>query len=142
LTIPGVGAVSAAQIAEAAGFSVAGAGVLIGMVSESTVAAWAIGITGLGMAAVSVYARYRETRRNQDVEDERALADSRAKLVSELRDDLKAALESKAELQAIAAERMAIIHTLRATCVHHDQCPVRILDQRGQLDPPSKDSEA
>lgn len=121
-------------------FALTAAGTLLAAVTDSDLAAWTLGLTGVGMATLSIFQQYRRIRRTEDVEDERQLSDSRLRRIQEISDDLEQLRKRAHAAEVLAAERMAVIETLRATCPHHETCPVGVLQRAEKSGRPDGDS--
>ena len=118
-------------IGQVFGLVVASAGALVGAIGEQDAGVWVVIFTGLSIAAISTYQRFRKAKREEDMADEKALADSRLKLIRDLTEDVRG-LTARAEnaeracriAESHAAALTATVNVLRHTCPHKESCPV------------------
>jgi hypothetical protein len=115
----------------ATGLASTWAGSLLAFIQGNDLTALALGVTGLGVAGVAVYQRFRQTKREEDKADIELRAASRqhaleaqAKEIETLRVDVDQERMLRIQMQELAASRQKLIDGARANCPHKDQCPV------------------
>jgi hypothetical protein len=107
------------------------AGSLLAFVQGNDLTALALGVTGLGVAGVAVYQRFRQVRREEDKADielraanRQHVIDALTREIETLKNDVGQEHTMRVQMQALAASRQQLIDGARANCPHKDQCPV------------------
>lgn len=113
------------------GLASAFAGSVLAFIQGNDLTALALGVTGLGVAGVAVYQRFRQTKREEDKADielraasRQAILDAQARDIETLRLDVDQERMLRIQMQELAASRQKLIDGARAQCPHKDQCPV------------------
>jgi hypothetical protein len=128
---PGGHLSDANPLALAIGLVSALAGSFLAFIQGQDMTALAIGVTGLGLAGVAVYQRFRQTKREEDKADielraasRNAILESQSKEIDTLRLDVDQERMLRIQMQELASSRQKLIDNARANCPHQDQCPV------------------